>query len=114
LGIDPAIREWFETEFWPNYPRHEGKQPALKAANAKATSPEKRAFYLGRLKSQLPAYLQRKSEGGQRVIPMGATWFNQDRADDELDVSPAPNSRSPRSAAQNDYPDYVPLSSRAG
>jgi hypothetical protein len=114
LGIDPAIREWFEAEFWPIYPRHEGKQPALKAANAKATTAEKRAFYLGRLKSQLPAYLERKRESGQRVIPMGATWFNQDRADDELDVSPAPNSRSPRSAAQNDYPDYVPLSSRAG
>jgi hypothetical protein len=83
-GIDPVVREWFDATFWPMYPRHEGKQPALKAANVKATTPEKRAFYLDRLKSQLPAYEQRKSEGGQRVIPMAATWFNQDRAEDEL------------------------------
>ena len=111
---DPAVREWFEAEFWPIYPRHEGKQPALKAANAKATTLEKRAFYLSRLKCQLPAYLQRKSEGRQRVIPMGATWFNQDRADDELDLLPPSNTRSSQKKAQNEYPDYVPLSSRAG
>jgi hypothetical protein len=54
VSVDPSIREWFESDFWPLYPRHEGKQPALKAANAKATTPEKRAFYLARLKSQLP------------------------------------------------------------
>ena len=111
VSVDPSIREWFESDFWPSYPRHEGKQPALKAANAKATTPEKRAFYLARLKSQLPAYEQRKSESGQRVIPMGATWFNQDRAEDELDP-PQAESRGPR-AVQNDYPDYVPLKSQA-
>jgi hypothetical protein len=112
-GIDPAIREWFEREFWPAYPRHEGKQPALKGANAKATTPEKRAFYLTRLKAQLPAYLQRKNDGGQRLIPMAATWFNQDRAEDELDVPHTSERRGNRATAQNDYPDYVPLSSRA-
>jgi hypothetical protein len=110
-AIDPAIREWFDAAFWPLYPRHQGKQPALKAANAKATTPEKRAFYLARLKAQLPAYMQRKSESGQRVIPMGATWFNQDRAEDELD-SPQAESRGLR-AVQNDYPEYVPLKSQA-
>jgi hypothetical protein len=110
-SVDPSIREWFERDFWPLYPRHEGKQPALKAANEKATTPEKRAFYLARLKSQLPAYEQRKSESGQRVIPMGATWFNQDRAEDELD-SPQSEGRGSR-AMQNDYPDYVPLKRKA-
>ena len=109
-GVDPEIREWFEREFWPTYPRHEGKQPALKAAHAKATTPEKRAFYLARLKSQLPAYLQRKAEGGQRVIPMAATWFNQDRAEDELDAPATSEGRGHRPTPQNDYPDYVPLS----
>lgn len=113
MGTDPAVLEWFEKEFWPNYPRHEGKQPALKAANAKAHTPEKRAFYLDRLKSQLPTYLQRKGESGQRVIPMAATWFNQDRAEDELDLVRISDSRGCRAAAQNDYPEYVPLSSRA-
>jgi hypothetical protein len=112
-GIDPAVREWFEAAFWPIYPRHEGKQPALKAANAKATTPEKRTFYLDRLKSQLPAYLQRKSESGQRVVPMAATWFNQDRAEDELEATHNSGSRERGAATQNDYPDYVPLTSRA-
>ena len=113
-GIDPAVREWFEAEFWPIYPRREGKQPALKAANAKATTTGKRAFYLERLKSQLPVYLQRKSESGQGVIPMAATWFNQDRAEDELEMLRTGGSRGARATEQNDYPDYVPLSSRAG
>jgi hypothetical protein len=113
VEIDQAVREWFEVEFWPIYPRREGKQSALKAANAKATTPEKRAFYLGRLKSQLPAYLQRKGASGQQVVPMAATWFNQDRSDDELDLSPGPNKSSLR-AAENDYPEYVPLSRLQG
>src|SRR5206468_2194330 len=47
--IDPAVREWFETEFWPIYPRHEGRQAALEAAATKATTMEKRTFYLTRL-----------------------------------------------------------------
>jgi hypothetical protein len=113
IGVDPAVAHWFEVEFWPIYPRHEGKQQALKAANEKATTPDKRAFYLRRLQSQLPGYLQRKNESGQRVVPMGATWFYQDRADDELDLSPKSNGRGTREAAQNDYPDYVPLSRQA-
>jgi hypothetical protein len=108
-GIDPDVRTWFETEFWPMYPRREGKQPALKAASAKATTPEKRAFYLARLRLQLPTYLQRKNDSGQRVIPMAATWFNQDRAEDELELSRASAGRS-TPAAQDDYPEYVPLS----
>jgi hypothetical protein len=111
-AIDPEIRQWFESEFWPVYPRHEGKQPALRAATAKATTPEIRAMYLARLKAQLPAYLERKAQSGQRVIPMAATWFNQDRAEDEL--SPAPQqSREQNAVAHSDYPAYVPLS-RAG
>lgn len=112
-AIDPDIQRWFEEEFWPLYPRHEGKSKALEAANAKATTPERRAFYLGRLKSQLPAYLHRKNDGGQRVIPMGATWFNQDRADDELDLEPESNDRGSRAPEPNDYPAYVPLTNRA-
>src|SRR6266852_4199035 len=112
--IDPAVLEWFEGEFWPIYPRHEGKSQALEAANAKATTPEKRAFYINRLKTQLPAYLQRKSESGQRVIPMGSTWFHQDRAEDELQPSPEPNGRGARASAHDDYPEYVPLSANGG
>jgi hypothetical protein len=112
-GIDPDVRTWFETEFWPMYPRREGKQPALKSASAKATTPEKRAFYVDRLKAQLPSYLQRKSESGQRTIPMAATWFNQDRAEDELELPRPSDNRGSNAAAEDDYPEYVPLSRRA-
>ena len=113
--IDPDVQQWFETEFWPIYPRHEGRQSkALEAANAKATTPERRAFYLARITAQLPEYTRRKQESGQRVIPMGATWFNQDRADDEFDLAPESINRGSRKPVeQNEYPDYVPLSSRA-
>jgi hypothetical protein len=107
-AIDPVIREWFEQEFWPIYPRREGRQPALRVAAAKATTPERRAFFITRLKSQLPAYVQRKADSGQRVIPMASTWFNQDRADDELLPAAQPTRRF--QAPSDDYPEYVPTS----
>jgi hypothetical protein len=113
--IDPALRQWFDAEFWPIYPRHEGKGKALEAAAAKAITPEKRSFYLERLKAQLPEYERRKQESSQRVIPMGSTWFNQDRAENDL---PAPQAKAcrPQSAAwaSTDYAEYVPLSRAAG
>jgi hypothetical protein len=110
-GVDPEIRRWFDCEFWPIYPRHEGKATALEAANKKATTAEKRAFYIERLKTQLPEYLRRKAESGQRVVPLGATWFNQDRAEDELPIQePRRNGRP--APVDNDYPEYVPLEAR--
>jgi hypothetical protein len=113
IAIDPAVQEWFESEFWPIYPRHEGKRKALEAANTKATSPAQRAFYLKNLRAQLPEYHRRKQESGQRVIPMGSTWFNQDRAEDELELSPESHGRGTRAAPQDNYPEYIPLSGRA-
>jgi hypothetical protein len=107
--IDPDTRRWFDDKFWPLYPRHEAKVPALQAASKKATTPEKRAFYIERLTDKLPAYLQRKAESGQRMIPLASTWFNQDRAEDELPVH-EPSTRGARHVrVENDYPEYVPL-----
>ena len=108
-AIDPATRLWFESEFWPIYPRREARSTALAAAAQKATNPARRVFYLERLKAQLPEYDRRKAESGQRVIPLGATWFNQDRAEDELPLqAPAPIAR--RATIDSDYPEYKSLS----
>jgi hypothetical protein len=112
--IDPEVQTWFENEFWPLYPRHEGKAKAMEAAGAKATTTEKRKFYLTRLKAQLPAYLQRKQESGQRVIPMASTWFNQDRAEDELATAPEPSGKWRGAPQGDDYQEYVPLSASGG
>jgi len=106
--IDPETSRWFNAEFWPIYPRHEGKTTALKAAAKKATTPEKRAYYIERLKTQLPEYQRRKAASGQSVLPLGATWFNQDRAEDELPVQ-EPNTRGRPAPVENDYPEYVSL-----
>lgn len=111
--IDPEVLQWFEAEFWPAYPRHEGKQKALEAANANAATPEKRAFCLTRLKAQLPEYQRRKQESGQRVIPLASTWFNQDRAEDELELLPT-RTRNNRPANLEDYPEYIPLERAVG
>jgi hypothetical protein len=108
-NFDPAVQEWFDTEFWPLYPRHEGKRKALGAAAGKATTADRRAYYLARLQEQLPEYNRRKRESGQRVIPLASTWFNQDRAEDEL----TPAERGQGAAHSNDYPEYVPLSAEA-
>src|SRR4029077_12514010 len=102
--IDPDVRLWFEAKFWSVYPRHEAKATALKAAAKKATTPEKRAFYLERLKTQLPEYLRRKAESGQRVIPLGATWFNQDRSEDELPLQEPTRGGRP-APVDDDYPE---------
>jgi hypothetical protein len=74
-GIDPDVRTRFETEFWPMYPRRQGKQPALKAAGSKATTPGKRAFFLSRLQSQLPTCSGKaKTDGASfRWLPPGST-----------------------------------------
>ena len=109
--IDPETRRWFDTHFWPIYPRHEAKLPALKAAGEKASTPERRAFYVERLNAQLPEYKRRKAESGQKVIPLGATWFNQDRFEDELPLQ-EPITRGLRAPAENDYPEYVSLEDR--
>jgi hypothetical protein len=109
-SIAPAVQEWFEAEFWPIYPRHEGRSKALHAASIKGTTREKRAFYLARLKAQLAEYNRRKQESGQRVIPLASTWFDQDRAEDELRPSSESNGRGLRASAHGDYPEYVPLS----
>ena len=104
-GIDPEIRRWFEVEFWPIYPRHEAKSATLQAAAKKATTIEKRTFYLESLNSQLPEYQRRKAESGQRMIPLGTTWFNQDRAEDELSV-PELSTRNGRTGPAMPVPDY--------
>ena len=112
--LDPAIVQWFDEVFWPAYPRHEGRGKALQAAAAKATTPEKRLWYIERLKAQLPAYERRKRETGQHAIPMGSTWFEEDRAEDDLPPAPAGGSRQAQDAVQNDYADYVPLAHTGG
>jgi hypothetical protein len=112
--IDPAVRQWFDAEFWPVYPRREGRSKALEAANAKATTPEKRAFYLARLVAQLPEYDRRKQDSGQRVIPMGSTWFHQDRAEDEFASQDETGDQAVRNGGRDDYPAYVPLARSAG
>jgi hypothetical protein len=111
--IDPDVQAWFEAEFWPLYPRREGKPKALEAANTAATTPEKRATYIAGLKVQLPEYNRRKRESGQSTIPMASTWFNQDRVSDQF--APAPERHNgARPAPQDDYPAYEPLAGREG
>lgn len=112
--IDPDTCRWFDDQFWPLYPRHEAKGKALEAAGKKATTPEKRAFYLERLRGQLPEYKRRKAGSGQRVIPLGSTWFNQDRAEDELPVEEPTIRGGQQTSVENDYPEYQPLREQTG
>ena len=109
--IDPEILRWFDGEFWPAYPRKEGRLRALESAILKATSAELRAFYMERLKTQLPGYQQRKAESGQSKIPMACTWFNQDRAHDEIEVEVRKTGHQARELVPvaDMYPEYVPV-----
>jgi hypothetical protein len=82
IPIDETAR-WFETEFWPSYPRKIAKPAALKSARSQVRSKEARGEVMAGLMAQLPAM---KSKDPQ-YIPHAATWLNQQRWKDPPELA---------------------------
>lgn len=78
---EAALREQFETSFWPIYPRHQAKAAALKAFIRLAPD----ATLLGAMAAALKRHAASadwQKEGG-KYIPLPATWINGRRWEDE-------------------------------
>ena len=79
------VTEWFDSEFWPFYPKREDKANALKADVMKYGKTEAdRSAIIERLKADLPDLTGREI----RFIPLPAAWLNKQRW---KDGPPGPN-----------------------
>ena len=70
------IKVWFDTMFWPAYPRKVSKPAALRAARKHGKTAAARAVILDYLKRQLPV-LQAQLRADGNFIPYPASWLNQ-------------------------------------
>jgi hypothetical protein len=91
-----AVRVWFESEFYPIFPRHKAVGQGLKAARAHLKTEALRMSALTALKAQLPEMMER--DPSKRPYP--ATWINGRCWEDEtqplfqIQESMYPNTRT--------------------
>lgn len=70
------VKVWFDSEFWPVYPRKVSKPAALKAARSHGKTATDRAAIMECLRRRLPAIqAQLRADGDFRPYP--ASWLNQ-------------------------------------
>jgi hypothetical protein len=70
------VKAWFDSEFWPMYPRKVAKPQALKAACRHGKTATDRAAIMDCLRRRLPALqAQFRTDGDFRPYP--ASWLNQ-------------------------------------
>ena len=74
--LSDEIKAWFDSEFWPLYPRRVAKPKALLAARRHAKTHADRATILECLRRRLPdLQAQLRADGDFRPYP--ASWLNQ-------------------------------------
>lgn len=71
--------------FWKIYPKKQGKQPAQRSWNKLNPSPELLTTILSAVERHKKTVQWQKDNG--QFIPLPATWLNQRRWDDEIEVS---------------------------
>lgn len=71
------VEQWFETEFWPMYPRKVAKPKALRAARKHGETVEARARIMETLRRALPA-LRQQLKADEDYRPYPASWLNQE------------------------------------
>lgn len=77
VSVSDEVEQWFESEFWPMYPRKVAKPKALKAARKHGETVEARARIMETLRRALPALSREvKPDGDFRPYP--ASWLNQE------------------------------------
>lgn len=80
------VDAWFESEFWPTYPKKADKPHALNSARIKGKTPEARAAIMTGLRAQLLTLRAWKDKG---VCPNPGTWLNGERWNDEATPGPS-------------------------
>ena len=70
------VKIWFDSEFWPTYPRKRAKPQGLKAARRHGKTAPVRAAIMECLRLRLPALQEQfRADGDYRPYP--ASWLNQ-------------------------------------
>ena len=70
------VKVWFDSEFWPTYPRKVAKPQALKAARRHGKTATVRAAIMECLRLKLPALQEQfRADGDYRPYP--ASWIDQ-------------------------------------
>lgn len=82
-----AKKDWpgFD-DFYSCYPKHTGKQAALKAWNKLKPNPQLQQLIIKAVEKQKQS--QQWTKDGGQFIPLPATWLNGQRWEDELEVEP--------------------------
>lgn len=80
LRLKRELSEWFETCFWPFYPRKDNKKQALQRMLTLKPTPAVRGDILVGLETAKKSDAWRNERG--RYIPMAATWLNNERWND--------------------------------
>jgi len=79
------VKVWFDSEFWPTYPRKTAKPQALKAARRHGKTATDRAAIMECLKRRLPDLQEQlRADGDYRPYP--ASWLNQQPWNDPVDA----------------------------
>lgn len=79
------VKVWFESEFWPAYPRKTAKPQALKAARRQGKTATDRTAIMECLRRRLTAIQEQfRADGDYRPYP--ATWINQRPWDDAVET----------------------------
>lgn len=89
-----AFSSWFEREFWPSYPKKVGKAAARTAAKRKMTTSELMDRAAAAIHAQAPTV------DDPRYFPNAATWFNQQRWEDEVYAPVRAETKSDRVMAE--------------
>ena len=87
LGHRPGDRDWFESKFWPAYPRKVAKASAAKAFAKINPDDALLTRMLAALAVHVSSEQWRRDDG--RYIPHPATWLNQRRWEDEAESAAA-------------------------
>ena len=73
------LDEWFEQQFWPNYPRHVDKKRARNTfmrVLAKARSPEEQKQWVRNMGIRLARYIHDVADKEEQYIKHPSTWLN--------------------------------------
>lgn len=101
---DPTVTEWFDSEFWRLYPRHEDKADAIKAAIKHGRTAHDRSAIIAKLRADLPELTTRE----RNFIPLPASWLNKRRWMDGPAELPTTHANGAPPAATQTLSRYVP------
>ena len=91
--LSPELQDWFDHEFWPLYPRHEGKETARRAVASLKPDASLRVEIIAGLNRARECNENFRTRNTQ-FIPHPSVWLNQRRWEDEYASAPVQQDRA--------------------